>query len=106
MNGNVVQRPTMYIYSCRACQREWKQEFFYTTEEICVYCGSLDTFSVGFETTELVMRGPDPEPQILWWSKDADLEKLPEIKTMPKWLFAILHPILYWRMFGRKGRQA
>lgn len=105
MNGNVVQRPTMHIYFCRTCQRGWKQENF-SKGEWCVYCGSFDTFLVGMETTELVMRRPGMEPHILWWSKDADLEKWPEIKTTPKWLFAITHPILYWRMFGRKGGQA
>lgn len=102
MSCQVIQHPAMHIYHCRACERDWKQELFFDVRELCVYCGSMNTFLVGMETTEVVARRPDPEPGILWWSKDADLDAWPKMKTMPRWLFAVLHPVLYWRMFLRK----
>jgi hypothetical protein len=101
MGDEVIQRPTMYLYACRACQREWKQENYFS-KETCVYCGATDTICIGCETTEYVAYYPDPEPQMLWWSKDAKLDEWPKMRCMPKWMFAIRHPKMFWRVFVRK----
>lgn len=44
---------TMYLYSCRACRREWKQENFFL-HETCVYCQSEDCYCIGQEVRSIV----------------------------------------------------
>ena len=39
---------------------------------------------------------------VLYWSK-GPVAEYPKIRSTPKWLFAILHPFLYRRMFNRSA---
>lgn len=83
---------TMFLYKCLFCGKNWRQEKPFAPES-CVFCQSINTR----------MWGKVKQGKVYFWTEWPS-ELFPNasgrITTQPKWLFRILHPILYRKAFG------